>query len=416
MNNTDLLISLLKMNIHTDNPPEYSADDLLRIKPDAIAHDIFLLIYSAVCNNLRRDENVQMWIDENRSFILESAMHQIICYDGALKLLSRFYANGIKAIALKGVYLKTLYSNPECRTMGDMDIFIADSSETALAIQMCLDTDYKAMLDSSKERHKEIFPKTNRNYMIEFHDCASIINPRFNQSPEDVAVLLNFKNAIWEESDGIRFLTLPYTEHLVYLFYHMANHMLYYGFGLRQLFDVAVFMDKKSDTIDWQKFWSSVKMIGCATFSYNILKLLEQKFETDVMLALSDKEYPDESQLLLETIYINGVYGNKETQSKYTNKLLTRVLIDKTETKSGFINVLNNIFPRKNLKHKYHYALKYPLLLPIAWCHRIFDFLRKGFKISDVRYYIKAAKKIENKVELLRRLDLFPDEKSNLIR
>jgi hypothetical protein len=37
---------------------------------------------------------------------------------------------------------------------------------------------------------------------------------------------------------------------------------------------------------------------------------------------------------------------------------------------------------------KYRYVKKHKLRLPIAWLHKIFDFMRYRFKLSDVGVYV----------------------------
>ena len=80
----------------------------------------------------------------------------------------------------------------------------------------------------------------------------------------------------------------------------MAVHAKYKGFGLRQLYDIAIFI--KACKIDWTDFYDRVFLYGISKFTKGIFRLLHEIFEVEIPKGiLEDKSIRKQDvELLLE--------------------------------------------------------------------------------------------------------------------
>lgn len=169
----------------------------------------------------------------------------------------------------------------------------------------------------------------------------------------------------------------PPKEHAMFMLCHMAKHMITTGFGLRQTADFILFAEAHDDTMDWEAFWAQVDLLGLKPFASAILELgviylslPRGKWSQD---AISD---PVAADGLLLDLLDAGVFGNRTEERKRSAAVVYRAYETK-DASSGRIR--RALFPSAaTLKAPYLYARNHPVLLPVAWIHRLLNY---GFSV-----------------------------------
>ena len=155
-------------------------------------------------------------------------------------------------ILLKGQEMATLYSHPELRTFGDIDIFVPDYNVKLYdwVMQNTDGTDYVP----GKGLHLMAF--NWKDAVVENHLCLlrfynkslakkmeTIVEQELKQDAKQTYVSINDQNIE----------VLPRTLELLYQIIHFSKHLILSGVGLRQLCDIVLTMHHFHEQIDSKK-------------------------------------------------------------------------------------------------------------------------------------------------------------------
>lgn len=394
----DLLIaSMNKQNIqfHSDNTIDWN-----EVVDEAKKHKISSLIYSSIDRSSLKyidSTSLAKWKEE----ILKDNLTQLSYINSISKILSNINRQGVEIILLKGLVLRNFYPRPEYRTMSDIDILV--KPEDYLIVKKTLvETGFECCNDNNPI-HEE-FMRLDEPY-IEVH--WKIINDNYlNRS------INHFEEKIWEraiEFDicGIHCKALCNEDFLAHMFLHMTVHAKCSGFGLRQLYDAAVFIKYKN--IDWINFINIVSSCGILKFTKGLLKLLHEIFHINVPKHILEKTYisMEEIQLLLNNILASGVYGTSEEINGFE-------ALCKCKTKEQYVNSFVNrifklIFPnRLELSYRYKYAQDNMLLLPLAWIHHFMTgiFIKRYGFVNMFKYCKKSFELLNRRKKIIKIFEL----------
>jgi len=229
---------------------------------------------------------------------------QSICVYTANLLRSRIYfrsvikqlfivltTHGIQPILLKGEQLACLYPSECVRSVGDIDILVS-VKEYELS---------KKILSNEGV----IFEDTQDIYHITGYYDDIVIELHYK--PGISAVSLNntlYLNLFSDKTyygpatilvDDVTIPVLDCQTSLIFLFNHICSHMLHGGLGVRQFVDLALFVKKIEDHINWQ------------IFNYNINKL-ELSKAWQYTYRFMQKELGLNSNLQIQAHYIDCDY------------------------------------------------------------------------------------------------------------
>lgn len=91
---------------------------------EAKEHKVSALVYSAVKNEIDDLRIEMMLLKEWKCEVILSGVNQSNHVKQVSKLLQSFNDNDIPVIILKGMVLRSLFPNPDFRTMSDVDILV----------------------------------------------------------------------------------------------------------------------------------------------------------------------------------------------------------------------------------------------------------------------------------------------------
>lgn len=307
---------------------------------------------------------------------------------------------GLKPLVLKGIVCRSLYPFPEERCSSDEDLWIDERDFSAIHEALLsyglrlvdpevdLEEAYEVAYEEKEsllfiEVHKELFPP-NAVY--------SNLNGFFEEAKY---------RPIQEKIYRTNFLTMSYSDHLLYLILHAYKHFLHSGFGIRQIGDILLYSIAYKNKIDWTRVKKDLLKANAFELTRAIYKIALKYIINDEGLSDKLKEWRIDSveeEELLNDIMKSGIYGASTFARLHTSTITLNAL-----RKRSPASLISSVFlPLKSMKNKYQYLRKKPILLPFAWLQRIIAYLEETRKTGNdnPRESIRLGKE---RVELLKK-------------
>lgn len=174
----------------------------------------------------------------------------------------------------------------------------------------------------------------------------------------------------------------------IYITTHEYKHYSNSGTGLRSLLDCYVYLQNKSDRLDWNYIETECKKLGIAEFERQSRELAVKIFDVSVNAELSEI-----NRQMLEYYFASGTYGTLENALKVKRKKYA----DKTGKTSKLSYIMYRLFPDKEWYETYKpFYNRHPYFKPFFVAFRLFKgalFNRK--LISSELKLIRKSKEIE---------------------
>lgn len=407
MNTTQIqLINFLKAALFEKVAVFDSSDKIIwkAILEEAEAHNVVGLLYAAVnkSEHLKyiEKEHLEQW--KRDTFI--SAIQQIKHIRQISKVLKIFNEGNIPVIVLKGLVIREFYPKPELRTMCDADILVK-KEDLYKVKKLLLDLGYT---ESERTGIHIAFDHDN-HFTIEVHWTLS--NKYFLKGQSI------FENQIWKNTIEVKVensetLSLSYEDLAVHLCIHMAVHSGNSGFGIRQLYDLALLVKNKGHLIDWSSFLDKIRECEVEKFTIAIFQVCRQLFNMTIPEELNNINFEKEDflMLLINDIFSAGVHGKRNMSKLLSNKLAYDSNDVDCHNYKGIVKrFIIMLFPPINkLSNRYGYAKKYIILVPVAWGHHFLCgvFNKEISFFSKVKFLISGAYISNRRNKLLRWLEL----------
>lgn len=369
-------------------------------------HKIEGLIYSAL-NKSRLLENIdEDKVKDLKKEVFFTGVTQISNMSKLEIVFNEFSKENVPVIVLKGLVVREYYPQPEQRSMSDADIFVK-AKDLNKSKKILIDLGYTEV-DAEASHHikyiKSGYP------MIELHWH---VMKRDGFSDE----LDLFEDDIWDRTievkvKGAKVLSLGYEDLALHLCMHMAAHLAASGFGVRQIADLVLLVEKKGHLIDWTLFINKAEEFGFKKFIIIMFKICNILFSMDIPKEMAVYKIDDEEMFesLISTIFDGGVYGKKDMASNFANQVAFNYKgKDSNATIGAIRRYFRFIFPSiETMSDKYSYARKIRILTPIAWIHHLFSgIFRKEYNFTDkIIFLTKGAKESVEKNKILSWMEL----------
>lgn len=347
-----------------------------------------------------RKGNLSSRIGENRLNMLKkkaaiTGIGQSRHISGLSEVLSKINEIKIPVIVLKGLVVRDFYPQPDQRSMSDADILVHKDDVEAVK-KVLIDMGYVFLEDHKASHHIALVHHKYPVVEIHWH-----LFKRDGFSDE----LESYESLIWEHAIDVNVgqasvLSLAYDDLALHLCMHMAAHLAATGFGVRQLCDLVLLVEKKGHEIDWNSFIMKSKIYGFEKFNLIMFLLCKELFNMEVpqdinIKSVSNKKYVE---ALIDEIFESGVHGKKEMVNQFSTQVAFNFEgKDENATWGAIKRYLKFIFPSiDSMSDSYSYAKNFKILAPIAWIHHLFagifskqysfrdkfDFLTKGPSIA----------------------------------
>lgn len=356
---------------------------------EAGAHQVHTLIYPAIKS---RSESIGLegTVMERWKQAVMSCGFQMICDEVWIgEVLEILNSYGIKTIVLKGMVINKLYPYPELRTMGDSDILVREKDlEKASEILQGMGYVQKKDINTKHvEFHKDNFITIELHRLLadySFIRNADTLNNDAWSNPIEITI------------GNTKTLALSWEMQVVHSLIHMASHISHGGIGLRQLCDLVIIIEKGQDKIDWNIVHHKSIKYGVDHFMFAIFAVCKRLFNVNIPSVLSSEINinNEKVELLIEDILTGGNFGKKDLKRTSANVLVNNSGGGKDQLYGNkLVNAINIIFPSRDkmaYRYKYLYVNKNPLLLPVAWIHRIaYGITRRDFNFNHKKAIFK---------------------------
>lgn len=337
------------------------------LSQNGLAGVVFRTVQELDEKNRPNEELLNKW----KKYSFSCGMRQIIQNKNVYAVIDDAKKAGITLIVIKGNALALLYPEPNMRISCDSDLYV-DISHKDEAISVIVNNGYKYKQEGSKE-NVPVFIK-DKGGKIELHNR---LWEDYQSELTDVLDSFNLtdENKCIKISDGKNeFLTLGYTEHLIFQIFHIVKHFSLEGIGLKYICDISLYAEKYINNINWDDFWQKMKVLHYDIFCDALFKIAVKYMGLDKNILR--EEYKDKvvnDELIEDIIRIGKVNDEDVVSWNAMGKLLPYFLQEKKAPVSKWEKFRNKFFPTQNdLSDYYEYAKKNKLLLPIAWGHRFF--------------------------------------------
>lgn len=290
-----------------------------------------------------------------------------------------FSKYGIAHMPVKGYYLCRLYSIPELRTFGDIDILIHKADRQKVHVLM-------QNLGYTVERNWE--PTYSYRKNAEVYEIHTNL---MDGNLDDRADLQTYFSHAWEHAEpeeGLRFrLTLDF--HLIYMICHLAKHLYGGGAGLRMYLDVALYIKHFDETLNWEKITGEFTVLHLMDFFSTVMNACRSWFGVETICSLPEPDTKILEKLLSYTLD-SDLFGHSRDRAVIQ-------LRNAAKEKNSKARLIRRILfpPADEISPRYTFLQRRPWLLPIAWIVRLFANLQRiPWQLHAIRS-VNAADTVE---------------------
>lgn len=374
---------------------------------EAEAHNVKGLLYLAIYKSKYIKYIEKESLEKLKRDTFLTAVYQMEHIKQISNVLNMFNEEKVPVIVLKGLVIRDLYPKPELRTMGDADILVHKKDLNKVK-KLLLELGYIEKESSKSHPFHAVF-EHSKYPSIEVHRALGNKN-RFKGEPI-------FENGIWQRAIKVKVgnseaLSLSFEDLAVHLCNHMARHSIRSGFGIRQLCDLVLLVEKKGDLIDWSSFINKIRAGRIEKFAMSIFSICRKLFNMTIPQELNSLELDDKERLdlLINDIFSSGVHGRRSLLKSFSCQLACKSQnINSNNYLGTFKRFRMLLFPSiDELSDRYAYAKKHNILMPIAWNHRFLcEIFNKEHSFYDkIKVLVAAAYISKKRNKLLKWLEL----------
>ena len=370
-------------------------------------HKVEGIVYLAL-----RKSNLVSKIGENRINLLKqkaaiTGIGQSRHISGLSTVLNKITEENIPVIVLKGLVVRDFYPQPDQRSMNDADILV-HKDDVEKVKQVLIDMGYIFLEDHKASHHIALV-----------HHKYPVVELHWNLFKRDGFSndLEHYERLIWNRAIKVNVgeaevLSISYEDLALHLCMHMAAHLASTGFGVRQLCDLVLLVEKKGEEIDWNSFIMKARMYGFEKFSLIMFLLCKELFQMEIPKELEVKSVNNKKYVsaLIDEIFESGVHGKKEMANQFATQVAFNFEDkDSNATLGAIKRYFRFIFPRiDDMSDKYSYAKKFKILAPIAWIHHLFvGIFASEYTFKDkFEFLTKGAATAVNRNKLLDWMEL----------
>lgn len=370
-------------------------------------HKVEGIIYLAL-----RKSNLVSKVGEKRINLLKqkaaiTGIGQSRHISGLSIVFNKIIEENIPVIVLKGLVVRDFYPQPDQRTMSDADILV-HKDDVEKVKKLLIEMGYIFLEDHKASHHIALV-----------HHKYPVIEVHWNLFKRDgfSNELEHYERLIWNRAIKVNVgeaevLSLSYEDLALHLCMHMAAHLASTGFGVRQLCDLVLLVEKKGEEIDWNSFIMKARMYGFEKFSLIMFLLCKELFQMEIPKELEVKSVNNKKYVsaLIDEIFESGVHGKKEMANQFATQVAFNFEDkDSNATLGAIKRYFRFIFPRiDDMSDKYSYAKKFKILAPIAWIHHLFvGIFASEYTFKDkFEFLTKGAATAVNRNKLLDWMEL----------
>lgn len=250
------------------------------------------------------------------------------------RLLSK---SGIIPIHFKGFVLsRQLFESENIREVGDLDMYVEDEYFHK-AMELLLSDGFKLMPGNTGNETHHVALSKGVIY-IELH--RNIIKPEINIDTSFIT-----DNTCQMIISGQKICTFDTTSTLLHLFYHAYSHMtelgitrrhvfthkyIYmYPYTVRHMFDIALYIEKYKNIINWQSFCEDIEKQSLSIFFKELIMNFNLMFPEHISKKVYDRLINKEYLLMSQAVLLSDIFGLKNSEAEINPSCIFKKLFDR---------------------------------------------------------------------------------------
>ena len=261
----------------------------------------YLFLQSAVDTipaEIRKRYRIEFLTTASVSASREDSMESLI---GVLK------ANDIDHLLFKGYVVRDLYTVPELRTFGDID-FAIKLKDRQKCDELMRQNGYQLL-----ENWEPVYVYESAIERYEVH--TELLDSNLNEKADYRQYFKDFWEHALKKDERTYVLEPEY--HLIFLLMHIAKHLYGSGAGIRMYLDIAFYIRKYRQTIDWKRFKSEINSLKLSKFVNTVFTAVQEWFGIESPVSL-EKPDDDFTERFLTFTLNGGVFGFEDKSSALT--------------------------------------------------------------------------------------------------
>lgn len=231
------------------------------------------------------------------------------------KLFQKFHKMRLSPVLLKGQAFATNYPYPLHRQCGDIDIYFKNRADCKKAVAWSVKVDAVAAESLENKRERKHFAFSVENNVVELHFFMCLFENKQLQRKLQNIIDGEFsrRSPFLVDIGGEQIDSVPPTLSVLHQIIHIARHLLEAGIGLRQLCDLALYLDRYFGDIDKVKLCGYLcdlqLSVVANALGYILVKYLgldKQKLPFSI-----DGRYAD---FIMNEIFEGGNFGKKKVE------------------------------------------------------------------------------------------------------
>lgn len=271
------------------------------------------------------------------------------------KLCGFLEQNEIWYLPLKGIVLESMYPEIGMRQMADNDILYDKTAQDKVRAFLTANG-YQAK--SVGKSHHDVYQKPPV-YHFEMHTS---LYPAGREKQIET-YYANPERLLRKDADHRFGCHMTAEDFYLYMIAHTHKHATGCGTGLRALLDIYVYLQQKSEALDWAYLTAELHQLGLAEFEQQIRQLSLRVFSAVELPVLSEDEREQ-----LESYLISGAYGT--VQQGIQRRMQAYYAGGTGGTKWRYL-VQRGFPPRAVCQARFPMLGRYPFLLPVCWAIRL---------------------------------------------
>lgn len=339
-------------------------------------HNMTNILWYALRKNRSVPTHIVTELQSSHNMLLFKCANQKMTRGELEGLLS---SAGIKHMFLKGADVAQLYPSEDMREMADIDVY-ADLDSHENVKEVLLQAGY------SFEGHKGHHDVFHRDPFISVEVHESVLDKQRE------TWLDAYFASPWELAQGSGFeYRFDPSDNYIFLMGHLFGHFHQGGVGVRFFADMALYMKKYGDELDWVKIDSVFERFGLSEVMHNLKALALHWFGDEPESGLLDEmgEYVFESGSYGKTAHMVMYLANEDGKNSFSAAVKRKLFISPAE-----------------MRRRSRAVDRCPLLLPLAYLVRAVKIVFTRFR--EFRAWMRGVKAADSEAvkkykEMMRR-------------
>lgn len=242
-----------------------------------------------------------------------------------ISLFGKMRSLGLHPVLMKGQAFAQNYPNPLHRVCGDIDLYFKQQDDCKKAIDWAIRVGgYAHQGNESAWEHKH-FAINLKGFEVELHyQMCRFENHRLQKRLQNI---IDHEFAVNEpyyvRIEGEEIETVPPTLSVLHQLMHISRHLLEAGVGIRQICDLAVYIDRHCDEINADVLRRYVEELQLGEVAGALGYILVE------MLGLKKEKWPleivaDHAEFIIREIFDGGNFGRQRTAFQRNENVFVR--------------------------------------------------------------------------------------------